>query len=423
MHRSLNAGHLVPVRNLPRPSVVVRGARRPGPTRASSSSPGRTTAASCPRASSAPSTSSPATVPAGTPCTSCPATATWTCSSVRTRPWTPTRSSSRSWPDERSCERFCVRPCLVLYGSSLRAAGLAFRLAPSPVPRRQRREAGRHALVDGIPFVMPVNSGARRPDGRVPYRRRRRGGETARGRAAPVAAGRRPRPAPRHGPQLPEHRHRTLHRVLPRHRVHPRRPPGAAAAARSAPRQVRHRPLRPRPAGVDARSRSRAARHLGHAEAPSPLSFEVTDQRVAAQYDSDGLLAAGWRSTGRRSARFRFGRRGRLRAVPRPADAVHLYFTGDAYVAVGRARPAAWCSGTRRRSGSCTPRHGRVPLFTAFLPRSAGCSTTTWSRGSSPRTVVSVSGPKGWRASSTSGCRRSGRRRRLRRSDSRHTLG
>ena len=30
--------------------------------------------------------------------------------------------------------------------------------APSAVPRRQRRLAGRHALVDGIPFTMPVNS-------------------------------------------------------------------------------------------------------------------------------------------------------------------------------------------------------------------------------------------------------------------------
>ena len=30
--------------------------------------------------------------------------------------------------------------------------------APPAVPRRQRRLAGRHALVDGIPFVIPVNS-------------------------------------------------------------------------------------------------------------------------------------------------------------------------------------------------------------------------------------------------------------------------
>jgi hypothetical protein len=41
------------------------------------------------------------------------------------------------------------------------AAGLA-RIAlaalPSPVPRRQRRLAGRHAFVDGIPFVLPVDS-------------------------------------------------------------------------------------------------------------------------------------------------------------------------------------------------------------------------------------------------------------------------
>ncbi|MFE5210453.1 acetoacetate decarboxylase family protein [Streptomyces sp. NPDC056600] len=32
------------------------------------------------------------------------------------------------------------------------------RALPSPYPRRQRRLAGRHALVDGIPFRMPVNS-------------------------------------------------------------------------------------------------------------------------------------------------------------------------------------------------------------------------------------------------------------------------
>jgi hypothetical protein len=32
------------------------------------------------------------------------------------------------------------------------------RLAPTAVPRRQRRLAGRHAMVDGIPFEMPVNS-------------------------------------------------------------------------------------------------------------------------------------------------------------------------------------------------------------------------------------------------------------------------
>ncbi len=34
----------------------------------------------------------------------------------------------------------------------------ALSFAPSAVPRRQRRLAGRHALVDGIPFVLPVNS-------------------------------------------------------------------------------------------------------------------------------------------------------------------------------------------------------------------------------------------------------------------------
>ncbi|MET7458005.1 acetoacetate decarboxylase family protein [Streptomyces sp. NPDC005574] len=35
---------------------------------------------------------------------------------------------------------------------------LALSASPSPFPRRQRRIAGRHALVDDIPFVLPVNS-------------------------------------------------------------------------------------------------------------------------------------------------------------------------------------------------------------------------------------------------------------------------
>jgi hypothetical protein len=37
-------------------------------------------------------------------------------------------------------------------------ARLGLSALPSPVPARQRRLAGRHALVDGIPFVLPVNS-------------------------------------------------------------------------------------------------------------------------------------------------------------------------------------------------------------------------------------------------------------------------
>lgn len=37
-------------------------------------------------------------------------------------------------------------------------ARVALRAAPSAVPRRQQRLAGRHALVDGIPFQLPVNS-------------------------------------------------------------------------------------------------------------------------------------------------------------------------------------------------------------------------------------------------------------------------
>ncbi|MFF3249302.1 acetoacetate decarboxylase family protein [Streptomyces sp. NPDC002870] len=37
-------------------------------------------------------------------------------------------------------------------------ARLGLSVVPSPVPRRQRRLTGRHALVDGIPFALPVDS-------------------------------------------------------------------------------------------------------------------------------------------------------------------------------------------------------------------------------------------------------------------------
>jgi hypothetical protein len=47
-------------------------------------------------------------------------------------------------------------------GPLLSIARAALSLAPSALPRRQRRLAGRHALVDGIPFQLPVDS-ARTP--------------------------------------------------------------------------------------------------------------------------------------------------------------------------------------------------------------------------------------------------------------------
>lgn len=40
----------------------------------------------------------------------------------------------------------------------LSVARRALALVPSPIPARQRRLAGRHALVDGVPFRMPVHS-------------------------------------------------------------------------------------------------------------------------------------------------------------------------------------------------------------------------------------------------------------------------
>lgn len=39
-----------------------------------------------------------------------------------------------------------------------RATDTVLRLLPDPGPRRQRRLVGRHALVDGVPFELPINS-------------------------------------------------------------------------------------------------------------------------------------------------------------------------------------------------------------------------------------------------------------------------
>jgi hypothetical protein len=47
-------------------------------------------------------------------------------------------------------------------GALLPLARAVLSAAPSALPRRQRRLAGRHALVDGIPFTLPVDS-ARTP--------------------------------------------------------------------------------------------------------------------------------------------------------------------------------------------------------------------------------------------------------------------
>ena len=135
--------------------------------------------------------------------------------------------------------------------------------------QRIERLRGRHALVDGIPFALPVDSrdtpalmaafpiSAARAAELIP-------GEEVH----PFRLGRRHRPARRDRRRLPDHRHRVVHRILDRHCLHARAGPGAGAAAGPAPGPLRHRAVRGGPARLDGGLGQGRQGHLGHAEAP-----------------------------------------------------------------------------------------------------------------------------------------------------------
>src|SRR3954470_1489603 len=188
------------------------------------------------------------TTRAGTRSTCCPATGISTFSWARTRLTTCSRRCWRSWSDhedsraDRTCAR-ALRPCR---RHPVHAAG---RLAA-------------HTGVDGcVPDLSP--RGSRAP---------------ARHRGASLPARGRCRSAGDHGGRLPRHRHRALHRILDRDRVHAYATPGSGAAARTARGPVRHRPVRHRPAGLERGLGQGRQRHLGDAQAPGEP--ELRDRRT-----------------------------------------------------------------------------------------------------------------------------------------------
>src|SRR6266700_5525303 len=106
---------------------------RPKRTPVSPFLPGRRTSASWQRARCAVSSFSTSTTGTTTPCTSYPVIVTWMFSWVRTPPKIYSRSCFKSWTNpERDRGGYQM------------------------IPERINRETGRYALVDGIPFQMPV---------------------------------------------------------------------------------------------------------------------------------------------------------------------------------------------------------------------------------------------------------------------------
>ena len=247
MARCVRRGHLVvgrgPARSCPRTSPRSRR----GPTRASRSSPGSGTCASCRRARCRTFEyfdAAPPRLPHAPRLRR--TTATSTCSWARTR----------------------ARDVFPIIGS--RSSNDAQREGTSHgSPRRIKRQAGRHALVDGIPFQLPVDC-ERSPgaDGRVPHRRRQGAGAAPGQRGAPAPPVGDKGAARGHGHRLPRHRHRQLHRVQHRHRLHAR---AAGRRRRCCPRCCRSTsgPASTcRPAGQHRDLGQGRQGHLGHAQAP-----------------------------------------------------------------------------------------------------------------------------------------------------------
>ncbi|MFD2081271.1 Acetoacetate decarboxylase (ADC) [Actinopolymorpha cephalotaxi] len=260
-------------------------------------------------------------------------------------------------------------------GSLLRAAGLAFRLAPSPVPRRQRREAGRHALVDGVPFVMPVDSrgtpammaafsidgdaaAAKLPGDELhPLR-------LANGRGVLLVT-------------VLSYQHTDIGRYI-EYSIGIMCTHGVRPAPRLLPGLLRGRfgtGLYLLDLPVSTEISVKGGKGIwGMPKHRAPLSFDVTDRRVAAQYDSDGLLAA--RAEIDRPS---FG------PLPLRAAAVAyasfrgmlmrstIYFTGDAYVAVAPRATGRLVLGDAPEVRSLHDLDlGEFPMFTAYLPAVSG---------------------------------------------------
>ncbi|MET9023266.1 acetoacetate decarboxylase family protein [Actinopolymorpha sp. NPDC004070] len=259
--------------------------------------------------------------------------------------------------------------------SLLRAAGLALRLVPSPVPRRQRREAGRHALVDGVPFVMPVDSrgtpsmmAAFSIDGRAAAAKLP-GDELhpvrlANGRGVLLVT-------------VLSYQHTDIGRyieyslgIMCTHgtRQAPRLLPGLLRGQFGTGLYILDLP-------VSTEISVKGGKGIwGMPKHRAPLSFEVTDSRVAAQYDSDGLLAArveidrpSWGPLPLQAAAVAYAPfRGMLMRST-------IYFAGDAFVAVAPRATGRLVLGD---APVIRPLHdlgiGEFPLFTAFLPAVSG---------------------------------------------------
>ena len=198
------------------------------------------------------------------------------------------------------------------------------------IPKRLMRQPGRHALVDGIPFRLPVNS-EQTPAlmAAFPIDADRGRGADPRQRAAPAAALGQPWRARDHRHQLRSHRHR------PATSSTRSRSPAPTASARRrrccrrcCQRPLRHRPVRVRSAGEQRDLGQGRQGHLGDAEAPGEPRLRHHRRRPSA---ASTTSTASWRcgSTIDRPQRRRLcrstHRRGELLPVPRHADEVlHL---------------------------------------------------------------------------------------------------
>ena len=133
-----------------------------------------------------------------------PATATWTCSWARA----PRTTSSRLIINELEITHEHPASAIERAGAGATPWSTASR-SSCPVNSED---------TPALMAAFPIDADARQR-------------AASRARRCTRSAARRPRPAGRDGRRLPDHRHRHLHRVLDRDRLHPRQRPGRRAAA------------------------------------------------------------------------------------------------------------------------------------------------------------------------------------------------